>query len=330
MQNHLVRRGAIGLVAGALALAGTASLPTPAHASVDHGEVQADLDLRNNGPIECKVSPYDNPTYAELVDNGVAVSHSWSANATGTHTGNPADVTTLSASSQVTASMTPIGSGPSTIKASLSASASTNPALAESACSGEATATPRMSASFVLAQPMWATITGSGDGSGAGQAVIGDDGGSAAAVVVGTRGEGSATMLLPAGPTFVQVQAQANVHADDAVKSRSYSVSFTIELKPLGSASAVSGNSKGLVQFGNRDCATGNVTVDLTKKAKKKAKQALVSVNGTKVARLKGKKLKPRTLVVPAARGAAAEVRIEVKLKNGKKATVTRSYLACA
>lgn len=329
MKNHLVRRGTIGLAAGALALTGVASLPTPAHAAIPYGEVVAGVDLENDG-TDCQATAYADPSPVALVDNGVPVSQTWSATATGTYAGDPADVTTLSASSQVTASMTPIGAGPSTVKADLTASASTSPALADSACSGEAESAPRLQAELDLTQPMWLTITGTGNGTGLAQAVVGDYGGSAAAVVVGTRGAGSASMLLPAGPAVLNVQAQARVDADDAVRSRSYSASFTIELQPLGAASAVSGKTKGLVQLGTRDCASGNIAVDLTKKAKKKAKQVLVFVNGTKVAKLKGKKLKPRTLVVPAARGAAAEVRIEVRLKNGKKATVTRSYLACS
>lgn len=328
MKNPLVRRGAVGIAAGALALTGLANLAAPAHATIQHGEVTAEVDLANSG-TDCHVTPWDGPSAVALLDNGAPVSQSWSATATGTHA-NPADVTTLSASSRVTASMTPIGAGPSTIKVDVTAAASTAPALADSACSGRAEATPRMQAELDLPVPMWVTITGNGDGNGAAQAAIGDFDGTVAALVLGSRGAGSTSILLPAGLTAVQVQGQARAEADDAVKSRSYAASFTFELQPLGAASGISGSSKGTVVLGARDCASGGIAVDLTKKAKKKAKQVRVSVNGAKVAKLKGKKLKPRTLVVPAARGAAVEVAVQVKLKNGKKATVKRSYQACS
>lgn len=330
MKNHHVRRGAVGLVASALALAGIASVPTAAHATIEYAEVDAGGYLSNSGPVACAISGWTDADAVELVDNGVPVTRSWSAAATGTNSGDAADVTDLAVSGQITASISPIGAGPATIKASLSASASAHPHIADSACFGRAEASPQVQAVFNLPHPMWATITGSGNGSGAIQALVGDMSGSVAAVVVGNRSEGSASILLPAGPTQVTVLAQVQVEAHDPVRTRSYAGSVAIELKPLGTASAVSGKSKGIVELGNRDCASGNVTLGLTKKAKKKAKQVLVEVNGAKVAKLKGKKLKPRALVVPAARAAAAEVSVEIRLKNGKKVTVTRSYLACA
>ncbi|MDQ6525720.1 hypothetical protein RB608_19040 [Nocardioides sp. LHD-245] len=340
MKNPLVRRSALGLAAGALAVTGLSALPTPAGAAVEYAEVRAAVDFSRWDPEVCDISEPSHPGGIELVDNGVPVSQSWTAEATVTHTDDETDVTELSGSGQVTASMTPIGAGPVTIKASVAASASAQAELEDGACSADVNARPGAEAAFELPQPMWATISGSGDGTGAAQAMVGDMQDGVVALVVGPHSKGSVSALLPAGPVYVQIQAQAQADNDDMVGARSYAGSFTIELTPVGAtpapagpggaASPVSGKSKGVVALGARDCATGNVAVDLTKKAKKKAKQVTISVNGAKAAKLRGKKLKPRTIVLPAAKAAPAEVVVRIKLKSGKKATVRRSYQACS
>ncbi|WP_436698903.1 hypothetical protein [Nocardioides sp. BYT-33-1] len=339
MKNPLVRRSALGLAAGALAVTGLSALPTPAGAAIDYGEVRASVDFSRWDPEVCDIEEPSHPDAVELVDNGVPVSQSWNAAATVTHTDDETDVIELSGSGQVTASMTPIGAGPATIKASVAASASAHAELEDGACSASVTARPGAEAAFELPQQMWATISGSGDGSGAAQAMVGDMQDGVVALVVGPQSKGSVSALLPAGPVYVQIQAQVQADGDDMVGARSYAGSFTIELTPVGgtppagpngSASPVSGKSKGVVALGARDCATGGVAVDLTKKARKKAKQVTISVNGVKAAKLKGKKLKPRTLVLPAAKSAPAEVVVRMKLASGKKATVRRSYQACS
>ncbi|MDT4868670.1 hypothetical protein FQZ97_1036510 [compost metagenome] len=55
-----------------------------------------------------------------------------------------------------------------------------------------------------------------------------------------------------------------------------------------------------------------------------------MTVNGRKAVTLQGKKLKKRALVLPAAPGSGATVTATITLKNGKKLTVSRSYLACS
>lgn len=337
MQNQHVRRGAIGLAASALALAGIAAAPTSAHAAIDWGQVDVGINFSTYPPEKCHVSGATIPAALELQDNGVPVSQSWSGTVTGSNTENPSEVSDLAASSQITASMTPVGSGPITLKASVSAAASASTNVADSPCWMSASANPRVEAYFTLPQPMWVTIAGSGDGNGNAQAAVFADDSSGGGLAIGPRGQGSTTMLVPAGDVGLQVEARADVGVGDAVHSRSYAGSFTIELAPVttpaapnGSGSTVAGSSKGTVVLGARDCASGGIAVALTKKAKKKATQVRVAVNGAKVAKLKGKKLKPRTIVVPAARSAAVEVTVQVKLKNGKKATIKRSYQACA
>jgi len=333
MKHPVIRRGALGLVAGALTLAGLAGVPSPARAAVDWGQVSAGVDFNtwSAPPLHCQVVGGGGADALDLQDNGVPVSQSWSATATVVDTTTDAVVTDLAASSQITGSITPIGAGPATIKATFSATASANPRGADSDCGASVSGSPGLGADFTLPQPMWATISGTGEGSGVAQAVVFVGNGSGGGLVLGPRGHGSSSILLPAGEVQVQIEARADVSATDTVLSRSYAGSVTIDLQPLGTASAPTGNGKGLVLLGGRDCASGNVNVDLAKKARKKAKQITISVNGAQVAKLKGKKkLKARTLAVPAARGADAEVAVRIKLKNGKQATLTRSYLACA
>ncbi|WGY02736.1 hypothetical protein QI633_03025 [Nocardioides sp. QY071] len=340
MKRLLVRRSAVGLALGALAAAGMASIPAPAHAVIADPTVGAsvnsyseyyddDVDHWVNCDETGVVDVDDSVVWS---DNGVPVSRSVSAAGTYTDPNNAADKVNVSASGSATVSSTPFtgGTAPTTITGSAQATASAISQGASTKCDTNVNSEAGASGGLVLTQPMWVTLTVNGDGSGYGGVSFGgSDGG--AQIAAGKRGSASASALIPAGEAYFYFSASASAEADGADEgSRSYAATFKIELQPLGSATVLTGKGKGYAQFAARDCATGNVTAAITKKAKKKAKQVLINVNGAKVAKLKGKKLKKRTLVLPAAPSSAAEVVATITLKNGKKVTVTRSYLACS
>ncbi|MCR1783737.1 hypothetical protein KVF89_14450 [Nocardioides carbamazepini] len=224
--------------------------------------------------------------------------------------------------------------------------ASAVPSKESPLCEGFASVAGQAHGEFALAQPMWATIswtTGGQGPEGSGYVDLAlEDGRLRVETLV--RTSGSMTALLPAGSVALDLYGKTSAYADDSrYRTASYSSSIDIDLQPMGAATAAdidlqpmgaataaAGKGKGYTQFGARDCATGNVAAAITKKAKKKAKQVVITVNGAKVAKVAGKKLKKRTLVLPAAPASAAEVVATITLKNGKKVTVTRSYLACS
>ncbi|WP_436698902.1 hypothetical protein [Nocardioides sp. BYT-33-1] len=339
MKRLLVRRGAVGLALGGLAAAGLASVPTAAHAVV--------VDPQVGGNVYSNSSYYDDVLDAwkpcddsgvldidDMVawsDNGLPVSRSFSTVGTYTHPDNPTDKVNVSTSGSATVSSTPItGASSSTITGMAQATASAISHGATTDCDTNVDAQSGARGGITLTQPMWATLTITGDGTGSGGILLySEDGGTQ--IMSGKRSSASISTLLGAGEVMFQFAAMADAEADGAEEgTRSYSATFKIELQPVGSASAVTGKGGGFAQFGARDCATGNVAAAITKKAKKKAKQVVIAVNGAKVAKFKGKKLKKRSLVLPAAPASAAEVVATITLKNGKKVTVTRSYLACS
>jgi len=340
MKRLIVRRSAVGLALGALAATGLASVAAPAQAVIADPNVGGGVSSNSsfydddiNNWVDCdETGVVDVDGSIAWSDNGVPVSRSVSAAGTYTHPDNAADKVNVSGSGSATVSSTPFtgGAAPTTITGSAQATASAISQGASTNCDTNVSADAGASGGLVLTQPVWVTLTVTGDGSGyGGIAFGGEDGG--AQIAAGKRGSASASALIPAGEAYFYFSASANAEADGTLEgSRSYAATFKIELQPVGSATALTGKGKGYTQFGARDCATGNVTAAITKKAKKKADQILIKVNGAKVAKLKGKKLKKRTLVLPAAPASAAEVVATITLKNGKKVTVTRSYLACS
>lgn len=331
MKRLLVRRGAVGLALGALAATGLASVPAPAHAVVTNAYVYADAGFHNDGDDSCVVAgDGPGPDALPWTDNNVPIALGDSSVGTVTSGGDITDVVTTASAS---ISSSPLGAGPATVKATASASASSIPRSATTICDGHASSESGAYSNFTLAAPMWVTLTLNANGTGDGSVSGGiESSNGQISLQGGKRTSGSVTALLPAGEAYLWFGADANVHSDDTVAARTAAATgtLTFDFQPLGNGSAVTGKGAGYVQFGARECGTGNVAAAITKKAKKKAQQVLVKVNGAKIAKFKGKKLKKRTLVLPAAPSSAAEVVATITLKNGKKVTVTRSYLACS
>lgn len=330
MNRSVIRRSAVGLALGALAATGLASVP--AQAVITDGEILTSTYFSDNGSCT-ETASAPSPGVLAFTDNNVPTTQAHGVSGQTTHNVNPADVTAFAASSTLTIQASPIGEGPATIAASGGTYAQAASALgAASLCDGYAQGYVQASGDFVLTKPMWATVTVDANGDGEGRVEInGIDGD--LDIETAARTKGSVTALIPAGDVsiFFNFDSEASATTTDAAdRVTTYSGKYRIDLLPLGHPSAVSGKGGGHVLLGARTCATGQIAAELTKKAKKKAKQVLIKVNGAKVAKFKGKKLKKRTLVLPAAPSSAAEVVATITLKNGKKVTVTRSYLACS
>lgn len=335
MKRSIVRRGAVGFTLVALAATGLAGVPAPAHAAITNSQVYTATGFGDGDPDCPETVSAPDPAPLVLQDNGVPVSTAHAVSGQSVLNGVPADKTIMTATSTITATATPIGAGPATISATASVSAQALPALgAATQCSGYANGEVQARGEFTLAAPTWVTITANGNGSGSSSGDVwawSDQGG--IEVYSGARSAGSATALLPAGTVYFGVRVTSEADADEggpAFWKAAYTGTFKIELFPLGHPSVVSGKGAGHVVLGARSCSTGAIDAAITKKAQKKAKQVLIKVNGAKIAKFKGKKLKKRSLVLPAAPSSAAEVVATITLKNGKKVTVTRSYLACS
>ena len=128
MKRLHLRRGVAVLALGALAGTGLVNAPSPARAVISGAEVETETYFFDAECADTASAP--NPEPAPLSDNSVPVTRAHSVAGTSTHGGNPADITDFAASSQLTAVVSPIGSGPATITATGSASARAVPRLA--------------------------------------------------------------------------------------------------------------------------------------------------------------------------------------------------------
>ncbi|TQK73025.1 hypothetical protein [Nocardioides sp. SLBN-35] len=333
MKRLLVRRSAVGLALGALAVTGLASVPSPASAVATNAYVEADGGFYAQAGTCTEAGDGANPADVPWSDNGVPVTNQVAKSGTISNNDNAADITDVAVSSKATVTSTPLGtSGPATIQATGTASASVAPRLGSSGCSPYAYASGYVRGDATLPAPMWVTITGTGTGRGSSYLEI-DTVDGYIELNTADRSAGTVTALLPAGPISLYYYVSTNAYLDaqtPTARSRSVSSTFTAVLEPLGNGSAVAGKGKSYVSLDARSCPTGTVAVSLTKKAKKKAKLVEIKVNGAKKGKkFQGKKLKKRTVAIAAPPASDATIVATITLKNGKKVTVTRSYKAC-
>ncbi|WGX96030.1 hypothetical protein [Nocardioides sp. L-11A] len=363
MKNHLVRRSVAALALGSLAAVGLASVPSPARAAVEDGEIGGWSSILADGCEGPEEDEFE-PDVVSWTDNNVTVSKNTSASSTFTVGEDSVDATT-STSASISAS--PIGSAPATITGSATATTSVRPSSVDVDCFVRTQAAAVSQGYFTLTQPMWVTLTATGQGQREGETLgtsivgigsadllggsgwesllfFGGLGGDGLVVSAGNRGSAVSSTLLPPGKYGVgfSALAVASTHqltgesesAAAARSSASHTGSFKVELKPAGTASAVTGKGAPLVQFGERDCTNGNVTVALSKKTVKKAKRVKFKVDGAKAAvlkgkGLKGKKPKARTVVLPTSASGVTKVKVKLVLANGRRMQATRSYLPC-
>ncbi len=367
MKNVLVRRSVAGLSLAALTAFGLVSIPSAARAAVEEGMIAGQYAISSGNCEGADVGSFE-PDGLPWTDNNAPVSKNTSGSATFTGDGEGDTVAaTTSTSASITAS--PIGSGPATITGSASASASALASNPETACDVNAQTQSVAAGLFTLTQPMWVTLTATGQGHRQGRAAgasyvgigsaqgmggwLGEGyfglgfGGDGLMVSASNRGSSVAATLLPPGRYGVAFLAVALAETDQPSGepdefgsstahdgSASYTGNFKVEMKPAGTASAVTGKGAPLVQFAERDCANGNVSVALSKKTVKKAKRVVFKVNGAKATVLKGKGLqgkkpKAKTVVLPTSVSAVTKVKVKLILANGRRMQATRSYLPC-
>ena len=356
MKKLSVRRAVAGLSLAALAGVGLVSVPTAAHATFgDDALLGGEAEIWSS----CAVTGGERQDY-ELPwkDDGVPVAGTATTSATATGEGD--DVTDLASSHHSSVTSSPVGSGPATISGTVTATASALARQASTSCETHAQSFGIAQAAFTLSKPMWVTVTASaqsqiqGTGQGASWVGIGNSSseiplpipgfvglvGDGLVVVTGNRGTTTSSTLLPAGEYAVAFVSQAGAWTDVAEGgaadegSASYTGNFRIDLQAPGSASATTGKGAAKVQFGERDCASGNVPVNLSKKTVKKAKRVAVRVNGAKGPVLKGKKLKgkhpkAKSIMVPTSATGETKVKVKITLANGRRVQATRAYLPC-
>ena len=277
------------------------------------------------------------PAGVPLAENGTPVAAAVSSTGKYYATGNPADKITNTSTLQATAMATAAAGQPASVKVDFSGTITADAVNPTSACNVYAPAGLEVDFGFTLTQPMWATLKITRKGSVYAEAYIYDNvtPNDPEQDLYGKYldGTGTSTVLLPPGTYsgYVEGDVRKQTNMDfSGTGSGSASITFA----PVGSASkAPSGKASKYVALpGTRACATHNATSTLTTKKKllKQIDKVTFTVNGKKAATLKGKKLKKgKSVALALADNAAADITATVALENGKKKTVSASYLAC-
>lgn len=335
MKLGSVRRGASAVLVGSVALAGVLAAPSPAQAVIVDGYIYAGGYAYNSAGT-CTETYGGSSDSGDFIDNGGPVSKTSSRSITIRNDNAPNEVATVTTSSTVRATSTPLG-GAGAARIDIGFAHAANLAgAATGPCKPYGYADGNLSIEFNLPAPMWLTMSGSGSGSGGAAMVeLWNAAGSAGAVLgVAPRASGSATAYLPAGSYVLDANGSARVGTSNGtvVTASSFSGNVGIDLRPMGEAGAPAGRGARFVAFGGRNCATGAVDATLTRAVKKHAKSVRLLANGRRVANFaKPRKLKPRALGIGGfASNAPATATAVITLKNGKKVTVSRSYLACS
>lgn len=330
-QRLTIRRGVVALALGALAASGSAAVPAPAGAAIANADVDVNTNFYTPEPADClDVSPgVDAPPGVPWTDNGVPVTRSHTRTGFYRAAADATDVVDLVSSASASVRSTPITGGPATIRGSGSATSSTDPRLGSTTCEVKVDTYATLTGQFTLPRPMWATLTTSATGNGGAYLDLDVPGGLFRYSFARTS-SGNVSVLLPAGTITLYLEVLASARSTTAVLAEAYSVSFTVDLLPLGHPSALAGKGKRYVKFGARDCASGDIGASLTKKARKRASKVVVTVNGKKAAAFKGKRLKKRSFPVAVASASKANLSATVTLRSGKRLKVARSYLECS
>ena len=358
MKMFSARRAVAGLSLGALGALGLVSVPSAAHAAVEEAQIGGVYGISgwNCDGDETGIEPDTLP----WADNNVPVSKGTAASST--FTGGEGDSVAAATSTNASITSSPLGSGPATITGTATASASALPSGSETECDVNANASAMAQGAFTLTEPTWVTVSATGEGKRVGRAfgtsIVGIGtadlfgsslegllffGGDGLMVSTGNRGVATSSTLLQPGKYAVAFGSFAYAATMDNLPdtlstavggSATYTGSFEIEFAKPGSASPATGKGASKVQFGERDCASGNVAVNLSKKTVKKAARVVVRVNGAKGQVLKGKSLKgkhpkARTIAVPTSVTGVTKVTVKITLANGRRMQATRSYLPC-
>ncbi|GAA4088847.1 hypothetical protein ACFFOS_10725 [Nocardioides kongjuensis] len=324
---------ATALTAGSLLVA-----PPPAHATPVLTNARLSFGGAGYGyTTTCPpqgAAPAPGPSVA-LVENAAPASASHTVTRKFAAQSDATDYVTNSVTIQGRASATTSGGRPTSLamgyNGTITASASkgTSPG-----CSAYTRLGVFLSTGFTLTAPTWATITIGGQGPGSTAVEISQSSGDFyLARSDDTDGAGSSTVLLPAGDYEAALGGDAwhqTKTAYTGARSGTASITFAV---PGSASQAPSGKARKIVRLpAARDCGTHTATATWPKKKviRWSVGRVTFTVNGTKVATVKGKKIrKGRPVVLPLADNAAADITATVIMKNGTKRKVRASYLAC-
>jgi hypothetical protein len=322
-------------LATTLALA-TAAVPPAAHAAtaLTTASLSSYAFQDVEGPCE-QTDPADLPAQVVgVAENGPPASITDTVTRTfadPADTSEPARSVTTTTTLRGTASVASTAGLPTSLTLDVSGTASALPSDPPPDCRAGMVLGADLLADFTLASPLWATLAVSGQGPGQGTIDIFRAG--AADPTWSLPRAGSVTVLVPAGSYEAHLAADTDFPSDTAAaatRSASLSVTFVV---PGSATTAPSGRASRYVALpGARSCPTHDVTARLTARTKriKQLRKVTFAVNGTRVATLRGRKLrKGRAVVLPLADNAPAVLTATAALRNGRKRTVVASYRTC-
>ena len=344
------RMGGLAL-AGALGLATVTFTAAPASAAAYTGQVIASNTFSTSGGGSCSITsggngnqtlPFNSPATQTLTQNNSAVA---------TDSGEPADITNMSGSSQGTVTMTEVGGALKTVDMTATLSTTVQPVQgAATDCDSSATSTFATAGTLVVPAPSILDLTAKLRGGRSGNLTFVLTKTTApASTTVGVdlnqNGKTRRVLALPAGTyTFTALGSSSLTEPETATDPTSDTVNVALHgvLSAPGSAlSKAKGTGVKYLKLPDTlNCAAHSVTGDFTKKAGKKAtranglkpriKKATFFVNGVK----KATKSKPHknTNVTLSGLDNTDEVAVEVllKLQDGSKVDIRRTYLPCS
>jgi hypothetical protein len=342
-------RSACVALAGAVGVATVTLTASPASAAAFAGSSQASSDFITSGGSSCGTSNPGGAQGAPLNSTGTSASHSFTDTSVATDSGNPSDVTNMSASVKATASATEIGGEPRTFDMSSTLSTSVQPALGPAtSCDSQATASYSTVSNFVLTAPMMLELTAKMRGGrfDSLQVFLSKTTGSANQLVATELNQSAKTRrvaAVPAGTYQLITLASSQLgEPDSGTEPTSDTASMSVHgvfSAPGSALGAEKGTGTKYVDLlDTLSCAGSSVAADFTKAAGKKPKhgdeptirKAKFSVNGEKVKTKK--KPNKHTLVTLHGLDTTDEVLVEVlmTLKDKSKVEVRRTYLPCS
>ena len=354
MTSLPLRRIRIAGLAVALAGAGVTFLAAPANAAAITGSagggVQASL---GGGGCTVTGGPFTSPLPVLPLNSNSSTPFSASANATGTSSGNAADVTHVSASLQGTAFSTEVGGSAQSVGVDgvLSVTADSSFGLA-SACSGGALGTISGSATITVTTPAMLDLRVKARPGGyitISQASVSSSSGVSQDIAQFSGNDGRRLTLVQPGTYNFSFTLQSQLAGPSPIptpKTRTMPFTFRADFRTPGTAEGASGGSgtKYLTLPDAINCSTGTATADFTAKAGKKVKkgkkghkakkpvikQADFFVGDTKVASVKNPNRDTLTTLTGIAGTEETTVEAILKLSNDKgTVSVRRTYLPC-
>jgi hypothetical protein len=329
-------------LAGGLAALLTSAVLTsvaPAHAAPAFTEAEVQMSttasLWDGTCTKSTTDPTDLPS-VPLVENGPAVASSVSIDSAFTANADSTDKITGKASISARSALQSTAGQPRSVSTSFTGAVALTTDKPVSSCRVHTEAQVRVPFSFTTTRPMWATAAIDRKGPLYVEAYLYEDDADPFLedYGYGLAGSTTTTVFLPPGEYSGYLEGAAQLTSATS-KGGPVSGKIAIDLTPAGALQAApAGAGKPYVALpGARSCATHDATARLTNSRKRlnQLRSVTVSVNGTKVSTLRGRKLTAgRAIAVPIADARAATITATATLKSGAKKSVSARYLACA